>query len=95
MNFNSVCLSAYAGVAGPVQGEAAGDPRPAVQLLPAAGRLGPELELDTGLCGAGGGTLAIRPDAVSVAPSSTAWTSAVKRSIGSTIGFHNHGEGPY
>ena len=22
-------------------------------------------------------------------------TSAVKRSIGSTIGFHNHGEGPY
>ena len=21
--------------------------------------------------------------------------SAVKRSIGSTIGFHNHGEGPY
>ena len=22
-------------------------------------------------------------------------TSAVKRSIGSTTGFHNHGEGPY
>ena len=24
-----------------------------------------------------------------------ATTGAVKRSIGSTIGFHNHGEGPY
>ena len=23
------------------------------------------------------------------------FSSAVKRSIGSTIGFHNHGEGPY
>ena len=23
------------------------------------------------------------------------WNSAVKRSIGSTIGFHNHREGPY
>ena len=23
------------------------------------------------------------------------WASAVKRFIGSTIGFHNHGEGPY
>ena len=52
------CFCAYAGVAGPVQGEAAGDPRPAVQLLPAAGGLGAELELDPGLGGAGGGALA-------------------------------------
>ena len=39
--------------------------------------------------------------AVSLAPASSpppicrVWSSAVKRSIGSTTGFHNHREGPY
>ena len=28
-------------------------------------------------------------------PDRSLWSSAANRSIGSTIGFHNHGEGPY